>query len=105
MRCLYFSCVLANGGKAVQKFGLCPDWFTCLLDTALVRYQTTSKKHTLFYLEAEAAFGNLPQYLAPLSEASLSFSCPQIRLDECFLPRLHCNPKQDFSRVRGQLQY
>lgn len=103
--CSYFSCILASRSKVVQKFGLCTDQFTCLLDTSLVRYQTPSKKCILFYLEAEASLGKLPQYLAPLSEASLNFSCPQIRSDACFLPRLHCNPKQDFSRVRGQLQY
>lgn len=89
----------------MQKFGLCTDQFTRLLDTTLVRCQTASKKYILFYLKAEASFRKLPQYLAPLSEASLNFSCPQIRLDACFPPSLHCNPKQDFSRVRGQLQY
>lgn len=57
------------------------------------------------FLEAEVSFGKLPQYLASLSEATLNFSCPQVRLDASFLSRLHCNPKQDFSRVRIQLQY
>lgn len=59
----------------------------------------------LFLLEAEVSFGKLLEFLAPLSEASMNFSGPQIGLDAFFSQDFIVTLNKVFSRDSVHLQY